>query len=83
MIEFNVEKCKTKAAYSAKPKSGKVKIDLGKVRKMFDVLLNTPILLVVKIDGVEMIVHSHGEILFKKCSDLKFMRRVAEKIYSL
>ena len=83
MIEFSVEKCKTKAAFSAKPKSGKVKIDLEKVRGKFEIVLDTPILLVIRVDGVEIVVHSHGEILFKKCSDLDFMRKVAGNIYSM
>ncbi len=72
---IKVEKCKTKAAYSAK-----VKVDLNKVKKNFEVILETPILVVIKVDGVEVVVHSYGELLFKKCDDIELMQRIAEKI---
>ena len=74
---IKVEKCKTKAAYSAK--LGK-KINLDKVRSKFDVVLDTPILVVVKVDGVEVIVHGYGELLFKKCDDVEKMQEIATKI---
>ena len=73
---IKVVKCKTKAAYSAK--LGKV--DLKKVRSKFDVILDTPILVVIKVDDVEVIVHGYGELLFKKCEDVPKMQKIAEKI---
>lgn len=80
MIQFTLEKCKTKAAYSAKLKHQQ-KLDLTAVKNKFEVILETPILLVVKVEGVEVIVHGYGELLFKNCQDQELMRKVAERIY--
>ena len=81
MIEFTVEKCKTKAAYSAKLKKQR-HLDLQKIKNKFIVVLETPILLVLKVEGVEIIVHGYGELLFKSCEDQELMRNIAEKVYA-
>ncbi len=82
MIEFHVQKCKTRAGYSAKlVKQGK--LDLSKLREKFDVVMDTPVLLVLSIDGIDVIVHGYGELLFKKCDDVKLAERIAEKIYGV
>ena len=73
---IKVEKCKTKAGYSAKLG----KIDLRKVKEKFEVLLDTPVLLVVKVNGVEVIVHGYGELLFRDCDDVKKMEKIAEMV---
>jgi hypothetical protein len=80
MIKFSLAKCKTKAAYSAKLMQ-KGKLDLAKIKKKFEVLMETPILLVIKTKTGEVIVHSHGEILFKKCTDTELMEKIANEIY--
>lgn len=80
MINFTLEKCKTRTAYSAKLKKQQ-RLDLQKIREKFETVLETPILLVVKTEGVEIIVHGYGELLFKKCEDVDLMRKIAEKIY--
>tara|TARA_Y100000310_G_C19978923_1_gene488857 strand:- start:73 stop:348 length:276 start_codon:yes stop_codon:yes gene_type:complete len=79
---FSLSKCKTKATYSAKPKKQE-KINLNKIKQKFEVVLETPILLVIKIKDLEVIVHQHGELLFKKCEDLELMEEIAGKIYSI
>ncbi len=80
--KFILGKCKTKATYSAKLKKQN-KLNLKKIKEKFEVILETPILLVLKIETVEIIVHQHGEILFKKCEDLELMEQMAEDIYSV
>jgi hypothetical protein len=79
-IKFSLAKCKTKAAYSAKLQQ-KGKLDLKKVKENFEVLMETPILLVIKTEAGEVIVHSHGEILFKGCKDVELMEKISKKIY--
>lgn len=81
MVEFSIEKCKTKAAYSAKLKKQQ-SLNLQKIKQKFKIVLETPILLVVSVEGVEIIVHGYGELLFKNCQDTKLMKDVAEKIYA-
>jgi len=82
MSEFSIEKCKTKAAYSAKLKKQQ-HLDLQKIKNKFEVLLETPILLVIKEQEVEIIVHGYGELLFKNGDDVDLMRKIAERIYEV
>lgn len=79
-MDFTLEKCKTKAAYSAK---AKLKLDLKKIKRKFSVILETPLLLVIKVGGIEIIVHSHGELLFKNCEDQQLMKKIAEEVYQM
>ena len=82
MIKFSLAKCKTKAAHSAKLLQ-KGKLDLSEIKKKFATVMETPILLVIKTNTGEVIVHSHGEILFKKCTDTELMEKIAEEIYKV
>ena len=84
MIPFTLEKCKTRAGYSAKLPSPR-KLNLSCIKKEFEVLLETPILLVVKVEGLEIVVHGFGELLFKNGKDdqINVMRNVAQKVYDL
>lgn len=78
---FSLGKCKTRAGYSAKLKK-KQKLELTEIKKQFEVILETPILLVVREEGLEIIVHGYGELLFKKGDDVSLMEKIAKKIYS-
>jgi hypothetical protein len=80
MVKFSLAKCKTKATFSAKLLQ-KGKLDLNKIKNIFEVVMETPILLVIKTETGEVIVHSHGELLFKKCEDFELMEQLAKKIY--
>jgi len=80
--KFILSKCKTKAAYSAKLKK-QGKLNLDKIKEKFDVVMDTDILLVLKVEGVEIICHAYGELLFKNCDDVSLMEKVAERIYSV
>ena len=81
-IKFSLAKCKTKAAYSAKLQQ-KGALNLKKVKENFKVLMETPILLVVKTEAGEVIVHSHGELLFKGCNDVELMESISKEVYKL
>ncbi len=80
--KFTLGKCKTKATYSAKLKQNG-KINLDRIKKEFEVVLETPVLLVIKVEDIEIIVHGYGELLFKNCEDFEKMERIAEKIYGV
>ena len=81
-MNFTIKKCKTRAAYSAKPLKN-IKLDLNKIKTEFPTVLETPILLVIKTQGFEIIVHSYGELIFKKTTekDVNAIEKIAEKIY--
>ena len=83
-ISFTLEKCKTRAGYSAKLPSSR-KLNLVKIKKEFKTILETPILLVIKERGLEIVVHGYGELLFKNgtAEQLEVMRKVAEKVYEV
>ncbi|MBW3013895.1 hypothetical protein KY335_01485, partial [Candidatus Woesearchaeota archaeon] len=73
---------KTKAAFSSKPKKN-ISLNLKKIKERFkDVIIDTPILLVIKVEKEEIVVHNYGEILFKTCKDMDKMKRIADQIYS-
>lgn len=79
-VDFSLGKCKTKATYSAKlHKQGKLNLD--KIKKKFTVVLETPILVVISVAGIEVIVHGYGELLFKKCEDMDLMEKIAKQVY--
>ncbi len=83
-IPFTFGKCKTRAGYSAKlQKPGK--LDLKKIKEKFETILETPILLVIKVEGLEIVVHGYGELLFKNgtAEQVELMEKVAEKVYGV
>jgi len=78
--DFILGKCKTNAAFSAKLKNPH-KLNLNKIKQKFEVVLEIPILLVIKEKGIEIIVHGYGELMFKNCNDTELMERIAKKVY--
>lgn len=80
--KFTFGKCTTRAGFSAKLQQ-KGKLNLHRVKEHFEVLLETPILLVISEKGLEIIVHSYGELLFKNGTEERFsdMEEVVKRIY--
>ena len=81
-IKFSFGKCKTKATYSARLEQ-KGSLDLSRIKQKFTATLETPILLVITVEDMEIVVHRYGELLFKKGSDVAKMENLAEQIYSI
>jgi|SRR3989338_10939906 len=82
VIPFTFGKCKTRAGYSAKLiKQGK--LDLKKIKNHFETILETPILLVIKAEGLEIVVQEYGELLLKNgtAEQVELMEKVAGKVY--
>ena len=82
ILSFTLTECKTKAAFSAKLQKPK-KLDLSRIKRKFESILETPILLVIKEEEIEVIVHSYGELLFKNCKDIQLMQKIARRIYEI
>lgn len=78
---FTLGKCKTKATYSAKLKNP-ARLNLKRIAANFEIVLETPVLLVITVEGIEIIVHGYGELLFKTGEDTEQMQRIAETIYA-
>ncbi len=79
-IDFSVGKCKTRAGYSAILRK-KQALNLKGIKNKFEVVMETPILLVIKVKEIEVIVHSYGELLFKDCNDVPLMEEIAEEVF--
>ena len=80
--KFIIRPCKNKAAFSLRERQQQ-KIDIEKVRKLMDtVSVETKVALIGNIDQEEIIIHPHGEILFKKCRDKEKMRMIASKLFA-
>lgn len=63
---FAIEYCKTKKGYEAKP-TKQIKLNLKKLKDLqgAEILADAALVVVVRIAGEELIVHSYGGILFK------------------
>ena len=83
-LSFILERCKTKAGYSAQLHSSR-KLNLDKIKQHFVVVLATPILLVIQEQGLEIVVHGYGELLFKNgaAGQEELMKKVAEQVYEV
>jgi hypothetical protein len=46
-------------------------------------LLDTPIVIVINVEGVEIIVHQYGELVFKKFYNEEKVKEIAEKVYGV
>lgn len=78
---FEISECKTKAGISVKPKKN-LKLDFKEIKKKFEVIFDSPVALVIRIDGCDIIVHKYGELLFKNCKDKVKIEVIAKKVYS-
>ncbi|MBS3107555.1 hypothetical protein J4468_01440 [Candidatus Woesearchaeota archaeon] len=79
MVEFTLFKCKDKGGISIKPKNP-VNLDLASLKSKFNVIMFTPITMVIDEDG-EIIVHNYGELLFKTLKDEAKITEIARRIY--
>lgn len=80
---FILSKCKTKVAYSTRLKYQQYQLDLKLLAKKFEVVIETPVVLVIKVGGVELTAHNFGELLFRNCDNLDKMQYIAEKVYAV
>lgn len=79
---FSLGKCKTRAGYSAKLRNPQ-QLNLSKIKEIFETVLGTPILLVIKTEQGEVIIHGYGELLFKAGKDVEIMERIAKNVYEV
>ena len=77
---FILSKCKTKAAYSTRLKHQHYKLDIKKLAKIFEVIIETPVVIVIKVDNIELTAHNYGELLFRNTTDMNLMQEIAEKV---
>lgn len=78
---FEIKECKTKAGYTVKPLK-KTKVDFAKIRKSFQVVFDSPLVLVIQEEGMEIVIHIYGELLIKNTKDKEKMQSIARRIYA-
>ena len=81
-IAFSLGKCKTRAGYSARLQKDQ-KLNLLRIAQRFEVVMETPILLVIRVKSVEVVVQGYGELLFKECDDVPLMEEIAEEVFTV
>jgi len=79
-MDFEIKPCRTKAAYSVKPKKN-VSLDIRKISKKFTAKKITPIAGVFGYKGEEFVVQKYGAITFKTLKDEKMIKKIAEMVY--
>ncbi|MBU2634534.1 MAG: HesA/MoeB/ThiF family protein [Nanoarchaeota archaeon] len=77
--KFIIKLCKTKAAYSTKINK---KLNLNQISKKYKTIVKTPILLIIKVNNHEIIVHNYGELIFKDLKDEDKINKIAKEIYN-
>lgn len=80
VLPFSIKTCTTKAGYEAtleKPQP----LVMDALRKQFTVVADAYIILVLNINGIEVIVHNYGKLVFKKNNDEQKLKRIAEQIF--
>ena len=82
---FTLTKCKTDLSCKAKLNK-RQKLDFNNLKKSFKVVTDAGIALVIKADGIEVVVHGYGELVFKlgkKNVSEKRLEQIAKKIYGV
>ena len=79
---FEIKLCRRKGALEALPK-GRQELDLERLKEQFEVLLDAGIVVVLRVNGFEVVVHSYGKIMFKDMKDEEKARKIAEEIYEI
>jgi len=80
---FTIEPCKTKQSCKAKLNK-RQNLNLKNLKENFNVVSDEGIVLVLNVEGVEVVVHGYGELIFKtgknKVSQNK-IESIAKKIF--
>ncbi len=78
---FHIRKCKKKGAWAVNPLEERV-LDLETIKGKFETIFTSPKVVLVKVEGYEVIVHKEGELLFKDCDEAKKIKKIAKEIYA-
>ncbi|MFH1456041.1 MAG: hypothetical protein ABIF40_03770 [archaeon] len=81
-MEFEIKPCKTKGAIKAQLKHN-TKLDFKKIKSNFEIIVETPVALIIKEENVEIMVQKYGDLTFKNCKDEVLIEKIAKKIYKI
>jgi len=77
-----IRKCATKGAFEVIPEKN-MKIDLGKIKKIFEVIVDMPMLLLIKIGNSEATVYKTGKLIIRNVNSKELAQKIAENIYNM
>ncbi len=80
-MDFEIRKCKGKAALTINPKK-KVRIDLLEKAKEFDCLVETPVMLIIKYEDMIINIYENGKVRVPTLDEEK-AKKIAEEIYKV
>ncbi|MBI4453889.1 hypothetical protein HY636_04570 [Candidatus Woesearchaeota archaeon] len=84
---FTITSCKTKQSCKAKLNK-RQNLNLKNLKEKFNIVSDAGIALVLSVDGVEVVVHGYGELIFKiktgknKVSQAE-IEKIAKKIFDV
>ena len=78
--EYEIRMCDTRSIYSIKFKN---EINYDKIKKKFDVKIESPVALAINVLGHEVLVYKYGEVFVRNCNDASVVRKIAAKIGSI
>ncbi len=76
-----VRMCDSKGAFEAFPEK-QIKLDLKNITKIFEVIIETPVLIIIK-DKFEVSIFRDGKLLIKNCKSLEEAEEQARRVYEL
>jgi len=79
-VKYEIRMCDTKNQYSARPLID-MKIDFNRLKKKVNVKVESPIVLICEIEGVECLIHNYGEIFFRNSFDEKRVEKIVKFVY--
>ncbi len=78
--KFKTYKCDCNDVVRAKLDE-KRELKLNNIKKQFKTSIDSPYALVLQKDGIEVVVHKHGDLLFKNSQDKEKINQLAKEIY--
>ncbi|MEK6940896.1 MAG: HesA/MoeB/ThiF family protein [Nanoarchaeota archaeon] len=79
-MEILIKRCKERGGWSIK--SEKKVVNLESIRQKFSVTIDTPLVVVIKVNGHEVIVHGHGELIVKDDLPMQQLEDIGRKVFS-
>ncbi|MBI4451061.1 hypothetical protein HY642_03740 [Candidatus Woesearchaeota archaeon] len=80
-MDFTIKLCKDKAGLSARP-AKQTLLNLPGITSSFTALMRGPLVSVITVDGIEIVAHRYGELIFKGLFDEAKARILAEQVYA-
>lgn len=79
---YKLEPCHTSNGFKATLVDGK-RLNLKKLKGNFEIQVETPVVYVLKIEGVEVIAHKFGYLQIKNCQYKEIADALAKKVYGV